>query len=351
MQRKLVGITGSVGKTSAKEMLAIALQGMGNIYHTKGNCNNHIGLPLTLANMPQKTDYAIMEMGMNHAGEIAHLSHIGQPDLAMITTVEAVHIEHFDSVADIADAKAEIFEGMATGGIAILNRDNPYHDQLKDKAAHLNALSFGAHEDANARLLDYQMNANSSQIISEINGKQLKYTMSALGKHWGLLATAILLMVDQLGEDITLAAQNLSNFSESKGRGQMLQLANNITLIDDSYNASPVSMKAALAKLGALPGRRIAILGEMLELGEDSQAMHEDLLDDIIKANIARVFCCGAGIESLFKCLPSELQGAYANTVDALEEFVLESLESGDMVLVKGSHGSHVYQLVETLTK
>lgn len=357
---KFIGVTGSVGKTGAKEMLRTALSALGDVYATTGNLNNHLGVPLTLANMPVDTRFAIIEMGMNHAGEIALLSGWVKPDVSIITTVDAVHIEFFGSVEKIADAKAEIFEGM-DGGVAVLNRDNPQFKRLA-KAAEAQGLdrvvSFGTHEDAVCRMMHYSIEDDHSLVEANIAHTNVAYRLGTIGKHWALMSVAILGIVDALGADLPKAAEALAAFSEPKGRGQIRKLAvadGHLRLVDDSYNASPVSMEGAFAKIGEMkqasaePARTVIVLGDMLELGESAQELHVGLVPSIVNNQIDLVFAAGSFMQHLYDALPMAMKGDYAPTAAKLAPKVVKALRDKDIVLVKGSNGSRMRDVVSAI--
>lgn len=358
---RFIGITGSVGKTSAKEMLKLALGPYGHTYATVGNLNNHLGLPLTLANMPRDAEYVILEMGMNHAGEIDFLSRMGQPEVSLITTVEAVHLEFFDSVEDIARAKSEIFVGMAEGDIAVLLADNPHYPLMLYLAERhkLAITSFGVKTPADFKLKNTQMNPQGMEISYLHRGQPRGFTLGCIGKHWAQVALSVLAVVEALGLPLEKAEAALAGYTEQPGRGQLVSLrwqeSGTLTLIDDSYNASPVSMKAAIEKLGMLEpaagGRRIAILGEMKELGPESPEFHAALAEILQKQKVEKVFLTGELMVHLQETLPEAMRGGYALHASELAEIALPQLRTGDIVLCKGSHGSKVYQLVEQLKK
>ncbi len=355
---KFIAITGSVGKTSAKEMLKLALQPYGEVYATSGNYNNHLGLPLTLANMPRDSEFAILEMGMNHAGEIDFLSRMGEPDVGLITTVEAVHLEFFDSVEEIARAKAELFVGMAEGHIAVLPADNPHFALMSERALSqsLYISAFGEAAGAEFRLISQQITREGAAVRYSHRGAERRFRLKSLGAHWPRLALAILAVVEALRLPLDKAEQALAQFSEQAGRGQVVNVpwkGGEITLIDDSYNASPVSMRGALEKLGMLEptgaGRRIAVLGEMRELGAESAAFHAELAPIVQAQKVDKVYAVGRWMEHLVEALPESQRGAYTTEVKSLGEALFADLQAGDVVLLKGSHGSKVYQLVAAL--
>lgn len=359
---RFVAVTGSVGKTSTKEALRTVLSTAGKTYATHGNFNNHIGTPLCLVNMPLDAEFGVFEMGMNHAGEISQLSALVQPHLAVITTVEAVHLEFFDSEEGIADAKAEIFDGMAQSGIAALPADNPHYLRLKRAAERHglgNIISFGVNELAVCRLLDYHADLHGSEITATISGTQMTYRLGTIGRHWALTSVAVLAVADALGCDLPKAAESLAHFKEPKGRGQLIPLTwqgqeQGIVLVDDSYNASPSSMMAAFEKMrelkSAQPHRRtVAVLGDMLELGDLSARMHTSLKDGIVKAGIDKVHTAGKLMANLHKVLPSTLPGIHAENAEQLYDRLMDELRLGDIVLIKGSHGSHMYKIAEKM--
>lgn len=361
MKAKLVGVTGSVGKTSTKEALRTVLSTAGKTYASYGNYNNHIGTPLCLINMPLDAKFGVFEMGMNHSGEISQLSMLVKPHLAIITAVEAVHLEFFGTVEAIADAKAEIFDGMDKDGIATLNSDNPHFLRLK-RAAEKHGLgkiiSFGVNEMAICRLMEYRASATGSEITATISGTPVTYRMGTIGRHWALTSVAVLAAADALGCNLAPAAEALASFREPKGRGRLIPLnwaGGTLTLVDDSYNASPSSMKAAFEKMreikAACPEQRmVAVLGDMLELGDLSSKMHAALAEAIQKAGIEQVHTAGKLMLNLHQALPKHIRGIHAEDADGLLALLLDGeLQAGDTVLVKGSHGSQMWKLAEAL--
>ena len=356
---QVCAVTGSVGKTSTKEALRLALSQSGDTHASAASYNNHWGVPLSLARMPRDVDYAVFELGMNHAGELGPLAKQVSPHVAVVTNIEPVHLEFFDSVADIADAKAEIFAGMAPGGTAILNRDNAYFEQLRGsaKAAGVDRIvSFGSHSEADARLISIAGHPTCSCISADICGQAVTYKVGAPGRHWASNSLAVLAAVHALGADLGLAALALADMSPLKGRGRRTVVGlhdESFVLIDDSYNASPVSMRAALELLGgAQPGprgRRIAVLGDMLELGDDAPELHASLVDEFVGNSIDLVFLCGTNMESLYDVLPGRIQGLHTMDSDGLLPHVLAAVRPGDVVLVKGSLGSRMGPIVDAL--
>lgn len=356
---KVIGITGSVGKTGTKEMTALALSALGSVHASAGSFNNQFGLPLTLARLDPATDFAVIEMGMNHAGELSDLTRIAKPDVALITTVEAVHLEFFDSVDQIAEAKAEIFEGVSEGGAAVLNRDNPCFRQLA-AAAQANGidriLSFGALPDCDIRLCAYESNADGNAVEVSVDDQPLFFKLSVDGRHWAHNSLGVLGVVRALGGDVTKAAAALADMRAPEGRGARHRLAlpaGPVELIDDSYNASPASIRAAFGVLdGITPaqgGRRVAVLGDMLELGDQARDLHAHLAADLRHTKIDLVFTAGPLMAALHDALPSETRGTHAGGADQLVQPLIGSLGAGDVVLVKGSHGSAMHRVVAAL--
>jgi len=357
-QAKIVAVTGSVGKTGTKEALRIALSAQGPTAATAGNLNNQIGVPLSLARMAKETAFGVFELGMSRPGEIAPLSRLVRPQVAIITTIEPVHTEFFDSVADIADAKAEIFVGM-TGGVAVLHRDNAYFPWLADaaeRAGVARVIGFGAHPEATARLIDCETHPSYSRVTAVIEGRTVTYRLNAPGRHWVINSLAVLAAVDAVGADVAAAAAELAKVAPLKGRGQRHRVTvpdGSFEVVDESYNASPASMRAAIAVLaGANPGpggRRIAVLGDMLELGPDAARLHAALASDLVQGGIDLVFTAGASMRHLFDALPEAMRGGHAATAAELGPLVAARVGAGDVVTVKGSLGIGMAAVTEAL--
>jgi UDP-N-acetylmuramoyl-tripeptide--D-alanyl-D-alanine ligase len=310
--------------------------------------------------MPRDAAYAVFELGMNRAGEISRLSKLVRPDVAVITTVEPAHIEFFASLEAIADAKAEIFDSMNGACAAILNADNPMFQRLAEAAQKRRVgrvLGFGAAEDAFARLIDCSLHPTCSAVSAAINGERLDYCLSMPGQHWVMNSLAALAAVRAAGADLAPAAAAMSRIKPLKGRGlrHRVQLPGGgaFDLIDDSYNASPASVRAALAVLGAMKpgagGRRIAVLGDMLELGAEAGAMHAGLAGDLKAAGVDLLFACGPEMRKLYDALPAKLRGAHAANSAELTPRVVGAVRPGDVVLVKGSLGSRMAPIVTAL--
>jgi UDP-N-acetylmuramoyl-tripeptide--D-alanyl-D-alanine ligase len=361
LQGKVIGVTGSVGKTGTKEALRLALSQDGETHASAASYNNHWGVPLSLARCPASARYAVLEMGMNHAGEIEPLSRLARPHVAIITTVAPVHLEFFGSLAKIADAKAEIFLGLEAGGAAVINRDNSQFAHLKRRAKQAGVariVSFGEHEQADARLIKCALHPGCSAVQADILGTELTYKIGAPGRHLVHNSLAVLAAAVLVGADLALAALALADFKPASGRGAAFEIdlpGGPATVIDESYNANPASMAAALALLGQRPvgarGRRIAVLGDMLELGPRGRALHRGLLASVDANAIDLVFCCGPLMRALWRALPASRRGGYAEDSAALEPQVLSAVGAGDVVMVKGSLGSRMAPIVKALQK
>jgi len=357
-EAKVAAVTGSVGKTSTKEALRSVLSLFAPTFASAGNLNNQWGAPLSLARMPRDTRYGVFELGMNHAGEISPLSQMVRPEVAIITTVEPVHIEFFPSVAEIADAKAEIFDGLLPGGAAVLPFDNPHFDRLEAKAKRMGAriLTFGANEGAWARLIDCQVEPDGNQVTAEIGGKRLRYRMAAPGRHLALNSVAVLAGAFAFDLDLDQALPAFGAVQPLKGRGkrEFLKIKDGqLELIDEGYNASPASVRAALGLLGTLPtafgGRRIAVLGDMRELGSVGPQLHRDLAPDLSAAKVELAFLVGPQMQGLYDLLPDAMKGAHRATSDEMVQPLLAALKASDTVLIKGSLGTRMAPLVEAV--
>jgi UDP-N-acetylmuramoyl-tripeptide--D-alanyl-D-alanine ligase len=358
---KVIGVTGSVGKTSTKEALRIALAAEGEAHASASSFNNHWGVPLSLARLPAGAHYGIFEIGMNHAGEITPLAHLVRPHVAIVTAIEPVHLEFFNSLADIADAKAEIFCGVEADGAAIINRDTPHFERLRRRAADAGinqVIDFGEHPDAQARLLECVLYPEYSAVEADILGVSVAYQVGAPGRHLVLNSLAVLAAAKVVGVDLASAARALAQWKPSPGRGTRITLQmpdGPALLIDESYNANPSSMRAALALLGRAPvgpnGRRIAVLGDMLELGPAGADLHRGLADPVRQNGVDLVFCAGPLMQALWHALPSERRGGYAETASLLERDVVDAIRGGDAVMIKGSLGSKMSPIVKALIR
>lgn len=352
---RIVAVTGSVGKTSSKEMLRLMLGANGETYANEGSLNNHWGVPLSLARLPQTAHYGVFEMGMNHAGEMSALSRQVKPHVALITTIEAVHLEFFNSLEDIANAKAEIFYGMDQDGIAILNRDNSQFDRLFALATAQGlkqVLSFGFHTDAHARMIECVATEEGSMIKADILGDKVNFILPVPGEHLALNALGALLTAKMAGGDIEASVSALGGYKPPKGRGvvETIQLKDGqLTLIDESYNASPASVRAAIKVLAKNKGRKILVLGDMRELGTSSPELHSSLAQDIIDAKISTVFTCGEMMAHLNKALPQEIRGYHGADSTALAPHIAKTLSSGDAVTVKGSNSMRMNLIIDAI--
>ena len=357
---QFIAVTGSVGKTSTKEALLLALSADGETHASTASYNNHWGVPLSLARCPQSAKYAVLEIGMNHAGEITPLTKLVRPHVAIITTIAPVHLEFFGTLDKIAEAKAEIFLGVEEDGVAVLNRDIPQFDQLLRAAKDAGVsriVSFGEHAEAEARLVKCALKPECSCVQADILGTDVTYKLGAPGKHLIFNSLAVLAAATLAGADLALAALALQKLQPAAGRGTRVTLTvpgGTALLIDESYNANPASMRAALALLGQAPvaarGRRIAVLGDMLELGDQGVALHREL-GPVAAENADLVFCSGPLMHSLFEALPSARRGGYADTAAALESAVLDAIGPGDVAMVKGSFGSKMGPIVRALQR
>lgn len=354
---RVAGVTGSVGKTSVTQALAAALRATGPTHASIKSYNNHIGVPLTLARMPAASRYGVFEIGMNHAEEIRPLARLVRPDVCVVTTVGSAHVENFaDGEAGVARAKAEIFDGAGSSGVAVLNADNRHTEALAAAAAArgLSIVTFGQSEAARARLLRLEPREGGSLIEARIGALEARLELKTPGLHSALNVLAVLLAVEALGASLEGAISALEAFSPLAGRGESVTLAlpgGEARLIDESYNANPVSMAAALALLGeARPvGRRIAVLTDMLELGAAGPEAHLALRGPLDAAKVDLVFAAGPLTAPLFDGLEPHRRGGWAPAAEGLEPLLLTALRPGDVVMVKGSNGSQAHRLAGAL--
>lgn len=349
---KRCAVTGSVGKTSVTQAIRAGLALAGRAHSSVKSYNNHIGVPLTLARMPRDTERAVFEIGMNHAGEIEPLAGMVAPDVVVITTVGPVHTENFpDGEAGVAKAKAEIFSGLKRGGTAILNADNAWYPMLREAAEKVGAkvLTFGSAEGCDARLLAFTV-AERGQVRATIAGEPVAYSLTQTADHWGLTSLCVLLALQAMDVPRAAAIDAMSEFEPLEGRGAVLSTGG-FTLIDESYNANPISMASAIRTLGARPaqGRRIVALTDMLELGPKAASFHADLAKDIEAACVDLVFCAGPLMKSLWESLSATRQGGYAMTAAELAPMVGQAVRPGDVIMVKGSNGSAAHLIAKAL--
>ena len=344
---KIVGVTGSAGKTGVKEALADALarQPGARVHRSVKSYNNHTGVPLSLARMPTDATHAVLEMGMNHAGELASLTRLVRPHVAIVTTVAPAHQEFFDGLDDIAHAKGEIFEGLEPGGTAIIPADSPQRAVLERAAAGHRIVTFGRAADADVRLMEEdQHSAGGTSVLAQLGERRLQFHVAAPGAHWAVNAMAILAAVDALGGDLGVTALALADWSPPAGRGARHRIAldgGEALLIDESYNANPASMTATLDSFGRQPAcRRIAVLGGMGELGEGSAAFHAALADPVRAAGVDQLILVGDLMTSLADALALDSRPKLTQVKDAqaASAALRDLLQPGDAVLVKGSN-------------
>ncbi len=357
---RIVAITGSVGKTSTKDALARVLSEQAPTTATVGNLNNQWGLPLSMARMPAESIYGVFELGMNHAGELTPLSKLLRPNVAIVTNVESVHLEFFGSEEAIADAKGEIFAGMGADGAVVLNADNRHFERLKRLAKEVGigrVFSFGASRSADFHMIDWHIEDGGNQVEADLAGRRILFRTGGAGRHWALIGVSVLGAAWLLGADLDAAAATMANIYPPQGRGvrHQVRLADGgaITVIDESYNASPASVRAAIAVLGATPldggGRRIAVLGDMLELGKNSPELHAGLAPDLEAADADLLFTCGPDMAGLSAAVPSSMDALHTDSSDGLIGLLTETVRAGDVVTVKGSLGSRMAPVVEAL--
>jgi UDP-N-acetylmuramoyl-tripeptide--D-alanyl-D-alanine ligase len=361
MQGSVLGVTGSVGKTSTKEALAAALERSrrGPVHKSVKSYNNHTGVPLSLARMPRDAAFAVLELGMNNAGEIAALSALVRPHVALVTAIASAHIENLGSIEAIADAKGEIFSGLEPDGIAIIPEDSRQRDRLV-RAARGRAdrvVTFGLSHDADVTALHAVRSEGGGYLITaRLMESELTYTLSQRGEHWVTNSLAVLAAVEAVGGDVAAAGLALADMSGLKGRGErhMLGLEGGpALLIDESYNANPASMAATLKSLGAETDakRRIAVLGPMRELGEHADALHAGLAEHVLAAKVDRLILIGEDMAPLERALGGQLDVDRAASVDEASKLLLSWLRPGDVVLVKASNSVGLARLVERLTE
>lgn len=354
---RVIGVTGSVGKTGTKEMLRLILSASRKAHVSEKSYNNLWGVPLSLARMPRETAFAAFEMGMNHANEIRPLTKLVRPHVAIITTVAPVHIEFFDSVEGIADAKAEIMEGVEPGGAAVLPADNEHYGRLTDHARKLGVevIPFGAEPRSASRLLHVGSGEHGIDARAVILGRDIRFTLPVPGAHLALNAVAALTAAALAGADLEGGAHALAAFEAPEGRGKRAVFetgAGPVLLIDETYNANPASMRAALHVLGSTPApyaRKIAVLGDMLELGHGGPRYHAELAAAVEGNGIDLVFCAGPLMQHLFEALPAAKRGDWQSSADALEPHVAAAITGGDAVMIKGSLGMKMGALAASL--
>ena len=350
-QARVIAITGSVGKTSTKDMAVAALAGQGRIHAAEASYNNHWGVPLTLARMPVATDFAVIEIGMNHPGEIAPLARLARPHVAMVTTVAAAHLAAFDGLDGIAREKGAIFQGLLPAGTAIIPEDLPVTPILRDCADAAGAIVIGFGAAGMARLDRAEVQGDGLTVRATVLGQPVRFDLRTTGRHFAMNAVGVLAALNAAGADLKLAARHLADWLPPRGRGAVETLGD-LRLIDDAFNANPASMAAGLATLAGLSGgRRVAILGDMLELGPDEAALHRAIADDPAMASVDLVHAAGPLMRHLFDALPPDRRGFWTETAAELAADPAALVRAGDIVLVKGSKSSRISAVVDGLRK
>jgi len=357
---RFIAITGSVGKTTTKEMLRTILAPSGMVHASVASFNNHWGVPLTLARLPQEAKFGVFEIGMNHPGEITPLVKMVRPHVAMITAIAPAHIGAFDTIEDIARAKAEIYAGVVQGGHALVNHDDRRYTQLRDlsrDAGIENLASYGQKRGSDFWLRQLDKTPDGSKLSVRINGKDVEFEISVPGEHMALNSVGVLGAACLLGADVEKSCDAMARITAADGRGTRYVIggsgAMGITIIDESYNANPTSMEAALEVLGNYEGvktkRRIAVLGDMLELGRQSRKYHEALAKPISASKADLVFLVGPEMEYLAKILPNEKLGGYYKDATVLSERLKATMKPGDVVMLKASKGIGFAAVVQAI--
>ena len=350
---RIVAVTGSVGKTGTKEALKTLLARQGRTHASVASYNNHWGVPLTLARMPEEAAFGVFEIGMNHAQEISPLTQMVKPHVAIITAIAPVHLENLGSMAGIADAKGEIFDGLQPGGVAIIPADSEFVERLAqhaERARPASILRFGEKAGADPRLISIKLDDDGSDAQLMLDGVDYHVRFGSPGRHTALNGLAVLAAIKALGGDVRQAMFDFAAVTPPSGRGERFKLGD-LTLIDESYNANPASMRAALSVVGAMKsdGRKIAVLGDMLELGPEEIQMHRALSDEILAQGIDYLFCAGPLMKHLFDVVPADRRGAWTPDAASLMPLVLQAVRPGDLVMVKGSNSSRMSHIVRAL--
>lgn len=349
---KRIAVTGSVGKTSVKDALAVMLATFGVTHKSQRSFNNHLGVPITLATLPQTADFAVFETGMNHAGELTDLSKQVAPHIALITTVAGAHQANFESIEAIADAKAEIRHGLSRDGVLILNADNEYTPRIRAQADGINIITFGHTDGADIAIVSSSHHAQGGNVQLRVDGQEIDVTLQVAGRHWDHNVAACIAVAHTLGLDLCKAARALRNVTASDGRGDVAQVkiaGKSVTLIDESYNANPTSMRAAISAASLVAGRKVAILGDMYELGPDELDQHAALAGPLVDAGFARVLMIGECMRALRGALPRDLRGIQADTIDMIQAALDDEIQDGDVLLIKGSNATGLGQLAKRL--
>jgi UDP-N-acetylmuramoyl-tripeptide--D-alanyl-D-alanine ligase len=356
---RIASVTGSVGKTSTKDALRTILSAQAPTSASTASFNNHVGVPISLARLPRDAQYGVFEIGMNHPGEIEPLARQVEAHVGVITNVESAHIGYMGSEEAIADEKACLFAGMRPGAVAVLNRDNRHYDRLVQHARTLGVTSivgFGKSEAADARLVACRLHDSGSDVEALIGKARIEYRLGAAGEHWVLNSLAALAVAEALGADLMQAAATLATVKALPGRGARRWLKFNsgkVEFLDESYNANPASMRAMLAVLArttpAPGGRRLLVLGDMRELGDQSDALHAGLADAVAASGASQVFLCGPHMKALWQKLGAKQKGAYRPDSAALAGEVAGALRAGDVIAIKGSLGSKMKAVVDAV--
>lgn len=352
-----IGVTGSAGKTSVKDALFHMFSAFGTAHKSLKSYNNHWGVPLTMARMPHETDFGVFEMGMNHAGEMSALSKMLEPHIALINNVAGAHLAHFESIEKIADAKAEIIDGLAAGGTLILNGDNAYTPQIikSAQAAGLSAdqiVTFGSDSSHMVAIVDVRKHPQVTNIRLRIEGQQIDVTLPLIGDHWVSNIAACMSVAKAAGVDLRKAARQFRTLSPTQGRGLRTSLVlggKAVTLVDESYNANPASMRAAIEALSLTAGRKIAVLGDMFELGPDELALHAGLAEPLEAAGVSRVIVSGECMRALKGALPQPMRGALCANWEDAKGALIDEIEEGDTILIKGSNATGLSRLAASL--
>lgn len=349
-----IGVTGSVGKTSVKDALAVMLSAFGQTHKSIKSFNNHFGVPITLATIPANAKYAVLEMGMNHEGEMAGLSKLVKPQIAIINNVVGAHLAHFENLEGIADAKAEIIDGMEAGGVLILNGDNEFTSRIRKKAeaANLLVLTFGHSQSDDVFISSFEAQADGGRLTCLIGSQGVEVDLNVPGEHWFMNAAACLTIAHAAKLDLKKASSALADIVPAPGRGDTYSLTIDgkaITLIDESYNANPTSMRAAFSAAALRPGRKLALLGDMYELGADELALHRGLAGPLVEAGFERVFMAGECMRLLMGALPQPMRAGWSSKPQNLLTKLKGELRDGDIVLIKGSNASGVGKVAAQL--
>jgi UDP-N-acetylmuramoyl-tripeptide--D-alanyl-D-alanine ligase len=360
---KIIGITGSVGKTSTKEIVRHMLQRSRKIFYTSANFNGQIGIPMAVASMPEDTEFGIYEMGMSYAGEMTKISEIVKPDVAIITNIAGVHLENFGSIKEIAKAKAEIFKSMRRDGVVLLNRDNEYTPLLVEYAKECGLTkiyTFGVSKESDGYLQSYVVKDNIVNIEANICGEVVKFSTSICGEHQALNMVLALLLAKTLSVDLNEVSSNFQDLPRLKGRGAIYKLSVNkkqVTLVDESYNASPLSVKASLRSFSDFANnnssvkRKVVLLGDMYELGPEAIDLHKGLLESLKFNSIDKVISVGDLMKELFAVLPEHTRLKHFKDYKEAMNEIDELLKHDDMLLVKGSNGTKLHEIVKYLER